>query len=99
MLADPMTLQIRLQKGTTPHSGRVGIRYGNSWSTLCYEGLDYPDVKVICRMLGYKNVDHVYAVGTPSSVNDSVWLSGVECNGTEAFNTELQSYRMVADHV
>ncbi|KXJ07932.1 Scavenger receptor cysteine-rich type 1 protein M130 [Exaiptasia diaphana] len=81
---DPVTLQIRQETSFTPHSGRVGVRYGNSWSTLCYEGLDYPDVKVICRMLGYVDVNHVYAVRTPSSTNGRVWLSGVECNGTEA---------------
>ncbi|KXJ07926.1 Scavenger receptor cysteine-rich type 1 protein M130 [Exaiptasia diaphana] len=79
-----VTLQIRLENDTTSHSGRVGVRYGNSWSTLCYEGLDYPDVKVICRMLGYVNVVDVYAVWIPSSANGRVWLSGVECNGTEA---------------
>ena len=84
MLAEPVTLQIRLENDTTSHSGRVGVRYGNSWSSLCYEGLDYPDVKVICRMLGYEDVNHVYAVRTPSSANGRVWLSGVECNGTEA---------------
>ena len=83
MLADHVTLQIRLENGTTPHSGRVSIRYGNSWSTLCYEGLDYNDVKVICRMLGYVYVNHVYAVRTPSSANSSVWFSGIECNGNE----------------
>ncbi|XP_028518377.1 deleted in malignant brain tumors 1 protein isoform X2 [Exaiptasia diaphana] len=82
---DPLTLEVRLESGdATPHSGRVGIRYGNSWSTLCYQGLDYHDVKVICRMLGYVDVDHVYAVMTPSSADGRVWLSGVECNGTEA---------------
>ena len=70
---------IRLENGTSSHSGRVGIRYDNTWGTLCNKGLDMNDAKVICRMLGYVGASHVFTM--PG--NGTIWLSDLECNGEE----------------
>lgn len=78
-LTEPLSLQVRLEDGETPHTGRVGIRFGNVWGTLCNKYLHMNDAKVICRMLGYFGVNHLYEL--PG--NGTIWLSKLGCNGTE----------------
>ncbi|XP_031565202.1 deleted in malignant brain tumors 1 protein-like, partial [Actinia tenebrosa] len=80
---DPPPVQIRLEDGSLPNSGRVAVRYGNVWGTICNKGLDINDAKVICRMLGYTGARKVYPVNSFVLSSDIIWLSDLECNGTE----------------
>jgi deleted-in-malignant-brain-tumors protein 1 len=82
-LTDPPPVQVRLEEGSSPNSGRVAVRYGNVWGTICNRGLDINDAKVICRMLGYVGASKVYPKSTFRPGNGTIWLSNLGCNGRE----------------
>ena len=47
------TLPLRLVNGTSPLEGRVEVFYNNQWGTVCGQGANYYDARVICWHLGY----------------------------------------------
>ena len=44
---------IRLLEGITALEGRVEICKNNAWGTVCDNGWDTVDARVVCRQLGY----------------------------------------------
>ena len=45
--------KVRLVDGSVATEGRVEINQGHGWGTLCDNGFDDREARVICRMLGY----------------------------------------------
>lgn len=45
--------EIRLANGAFPGEGRVEVKHGEKWGTICDGSFDVKDAKVICRMLGF----------------------------------------------
>lgn len=44
---------VRLENGFSQYSGRVEILSFGQWTTICDQGFDFFDVKVLCRMLNF----------------------------------------------
>ncbi|XP_028407271.1 deleted in malignant brain tumors 1 protein-like [Dendronephthya gigantea] len=75
---------LRLQGPSSGNGiGRVEVLYNGEWGTICDDGWDMRDARVVCRQLGYK-----YAVRTlPSHQVPSgagrIWLNNINCTGKE----------------
>ena len=47
-------LNVRLVEGATFSEGRLEVRLGGAWGTVCDDRFDTNDATVFCRMLGFK---------------------------------------------
>ncbi|XP_028407289.1 deleted in malignant brain tumors 1 protein-like [Dendronephthya gigantea] len=64
-------------------TGRVEVFYNGRWGTICEEGWDLKDARVVCRQLGYKDAARVLHDGQVPSGSGPIWLSDVDCKGEE----------------
>ncbi|XP_062492004.1 deleted in malignant brain tumors 1 protein-like [Pezoporus occidentalis] len=76
--------RIRLADGPNRCAGRVEVEHEHQWGTICDDGWDLNDAKVICRQLGCGA-----AVAAPGHARfgaggDPIWLDNAECAGTES---------------
>ena len=51
---------LRLLEGSTALEGRVEICLNNVWNTICDDGWQNVDAKVVCRQLGYSTTGIVH---------------------------------------
>ena len=47
---------VRLVNGTNQHEGRVEICSNNRWGTVCDNGWDENEAKVVCKQLGFSSI-------------------------------------------
>ncbi len=74
---------LRLTNGSSFRSGRVEILYNGVWGTVCNNSWDMVDANVVCRELGLGPAEIIHESGQFGSGSGQIWLSGVQCNGTE----------------
>ena len=78
------TLNIRLSGGKHLFEGRVEQYYAGTWGTVCDDGWDLNDAKVVCEQLGLGEA--VRAVGCAffgKGIGDTL-LTNVDCIGHES---------------
>ena len=73
-----MSGDIRLAEGTSPLEGRVEICYNDFWSTICHNGWDSLDARVVCRQLGFSASGTQWSpqllkLGLPVQIAQLVW--------------------------
>ncbi|XP_071498165.1 scavenger receptor cysteine-rich domain-containing protein DMBT1-like [Diadema antillarum] len=71
---------IRLVGGSSEYQGRVEILYQGEWGTVCDDSWDMTDGGVVCRQLGFGDVQRVYTAGGGSG---RIFLDNVACTGQE----------------
>ena len=59
------------------------IFYNGNWGTVCDDGWDIKNARVVCRQLGFP-----FAVSAPGSAHfgagsGQIWLDEVDCSGIE----------------
>ena len=89
--ADTAKLEIRLVDGPNRCSGRVEVLHKDVWGTVCDDLWDLREARVVCRQLGCGT-----AVSAPwnskyGEGKGQIWLSDVNCTGTEASLTECEA--------
>ena len=75
---------IRLADGESASEGRVEVYYNGVWGTICDDGWDIDDARVICRQLGYTDAMKATTSSDFGGGVGQIWLDEVDCYGTEA---------------
>ncbi|XP_038625193.1 macrophage scavenger receptor types I and II [Tachyglossus aculeatus] len=80
----PAASTVRLAGGRSPNEGRVEIYYKRQWGTVCDDHWDAVDGAVVCKSLGYLDVEKVHMNAVFGQGTGPVWLSEVQCLGRES---------------
>ncbi|XP_071375300.1 scavenger receptor cysteine-rich domain-containing protein DMBT1-like [Centroberyx affinis] len=84
---------VRLVNGDGPCSGRVEIYHRGQWGTVCDNGWDIPDAKVVCRQLHCGKALDVKAQAYFGEGSGEIWMSSVKCSGSEGTLTQCRHRR------
>ncbi|XP_077419545.1 lysyl oxidase homolog 3B isoform X2 [Vanacampus margaritifer] len=90
--------QIRLVGGRSTYEGRVEIRVGSRWGTVCSAGWSTREAMVACRQLGLGYSMHAITetwYWDSSNVTEMI-LSGVKCTGNEMSLTQCQRHKTLS---
>ena len=74
---------VRLVGGSGPHEGRVEVHHNGVWGTVCDDGWDIEDARVVCRELGFPGATTSHGGAFFGQGKGTIWLDGVRCRGTE----------------
>ena len=79
LISDPGN--VRLADGDGPWEGRVEFFHEGRWGSVCDDGWDHDNTKVVCRQLGY-SAGRIATVH-PALEDTPIWLDEVACRGDE----------------
>ncbi|XP_051901440.1 deleted in malignant brain tumors 1 protein-like isoform X40 [Pristis pectinata] len=77
-------VDIRLADGSDRCSGRVEVKYNGQWGTVCDDGWDMEDAKVVCKQLGCGSSAAALSGAKFGQGSGNIWMDDVTCNGREA---------------
>jgi hypothetical protein len=67
-------------KTNSLYFGILQVFHNGEWGTVCDDGWNRNNTKVVCRQLGYTNGSHM-SLGQGSG---QIWLAFVACTGSES---------------
>ncbi|XP_072123038.1 scavenger receptor cysteine-rich type 1 protein M130-like [Mobula birostris] len=84
-------LRLRLFGGNNNCSGRLEIRFNNTWGTVCDDSWNMADADVVCRQLGCGSALWTTVVEENNQGVGDIWMDEVKCKGTESFLSSCSS--------
>lgn len=90
-------LMLRLVDGDSICSGRVEVRYNDTWGTICDDYWDMADAVVVCRQINCGFAESARGSSQFGEGIDDIWLDDVHCVGTEA-NIRQCKIRQIGEH-
>jgi len=77
------TLNVRLRDGDASYQGRLEVEYNGEWGTVCNKSFSQGAQSVVCKQLGFSNVQEISASFPSGPAGGKIWLENVQCNGDE----------------
>ena len=74
---------VRLVDGPTKYEGRVEVYHNAEWGTVCDDGWDLNDAKVVCSELDFGPAIAARYNAFYGQGGGQVWLDNLKCDGTE----------------
>ncbi|KAM9211327.1 LOW QUALITY PROTEIN: scavenger receptor cysteine-rich domain-containing protein DMBT1-like [Leptosomus discolor] len=84
-------MELRLVNGPNSCAGRLEVLHNQQWGSVCDNGWDMEDAKVVCRQLGCSTPISAPGWARFGRGYDPIWLETVSCQGTEAALTECRA--------
>ena len=65
-----------------PNKGLVQVFHYGEWGTICVDGWDISDARVVCRQLGFHDAEEAF-MGRDFIDRGSgrIWLDNMQCKG------------------
>ncbi|XP_048864906.1 scavenger receptor cysteine-rich type 1 protein M130-like [Brienomyrus brachyistius] len=76
--------EVRLVQGAHQCAGRVELKHGDTWGTVCDADFDLHDAGVVCRQLGCGIPVEVLGGAAFGKGGDQVWREEIQCRGNES---------------
>jgi len=70
--------------GVNTREGRIEICYNNVWGTVCDDGWNHVDARVVCRQLGFSTINAAAITSGFEVGSGRIWLDQVGCIGNES---------------
>ena len=77
-------LVTRLVGGLDNATGRVEVYYNGTWGTVCNDGWDIYDARVVCRQLGFRYALNAYERHHYGRGTGPILLDELHCSGSES---------------
>ena len=78
-----MCYTVRLIDGPTMFEGRVEVYHNGEWGTVCDDGWDLNDAKVVCGELGLGPAIAPRRYAFYGQGAGRIWLNNLNCTGNE----------------